>query len=430
MLALCLTALLPAPALAAGTAFSDVAKDAWYAGYVADLVSAGAVDGYPDGTFRPAGSVTVGEAVKLIVLAAGYSEQTPTGSHWASGYLDFASAKGFTDAGQTDAPDAPADRLFVARTAARAAGLLQARHMDSPFADTSDGYVLELYKVGVVDGSYGADGALVYKPGDTITRAEMSALVWRMRSGDIHRNQIRVDWYWADVLPGVPENDLDAACFSAASNGRAVYTAAGARTRTGVDVSRFQGDVDWPAVAADGVDFVMLRLGYRGYGSAGSLNLDEKFLVNARAAAAAGLKVGVYFFSQAVSTAEAQEEADFVLSYLKGLDITFPVAFDWELPGSYARTANVDVDTLTACANVFCGAVKAAGYTPLIYCRDYEAYVRYDLSLLTAWDIWYAQYAPAPSFRYRMTMWQYSDQGSVKGIDGRVDMDLCFADYN
>lgn len=416
-------------ASAAGAAYRDVPKDAWYASDLRDLSAAGVVNGYPDGTFRPDGSVTVAEAVKLLVLSAGYSEQTDPAKDWKTPYLDFALKRGFIDQSDYDAADQPATRLQTAHIAAKCAGLQQARHMESPFADTDDGYALELYKVGVLTGSF-EGGKRVFKPDSTISRAEMCAIVWRVRNGDIHKDQIRVDWYWADVLPDMPLSSYAAECFASSDGGRASYTQAGVQTLTGVDVSYWQGDVDWAAVKSDGIDFAMLRLGYRGYGQAGAIVLDEKFLQNARNAAAAGIPIGVYFYSQAVTVAEAQEEAAFVLKNLAGYNITWPVVFDWEIPNSEARTVNVDVDTLTACADAFCKAVSDAGYKPMIYFGDVVGYLKLDVSMLRQYDFWYAgYYQSVPAFRYDFKMWQYTESGTVKGIEGGADLNLSFVDY-
>ena len=427
-LALAAVFSLAGSAFALNAGYKDVPADAWYASNLSDLSAAGVVSGYPDGTYRPGGSVTVAEAVKLLVLAAGYSEQTDPAKDWKTPYLDFALKRGFIDQNEYNAADRAATRLQVAHIAAKCAGLQKARHMENPFADTQDGYVLELYKVGVLTGSVEGDKR-VFKPDTSISRAEMCAIVWRVRNGDIHKDQIRVDWYWADVLPDMPLNPYAAECFGTTGD-RASYTPAGAQTITGVDVSYWQGDVDWAAVKADGIGFAMLRLGYRGYGQAGNLMLDEKFQQNAKNAVAAGLPVGVYFYSQATTVAEAKEEAAFVLKALSGAKITWPVVFDWEIPNDTARTVNVDVDTLTACADAFCKDIAAAGYKPMIYFGDAVGYLHYDLSLLKQYDFWYAGFRDSvPAFRYDFKMWQYTEKGKVKGISGDADLNLSFVDY-
>src|SRR5699024_10816934 len=131
-----------------------------------------------------------------------------------------------------------------------------------------------------------------------------------------------------------------------------------------IDVSSHQGEIDWQKVATSGVEFVFIRLGYRGYGSEGTLNLDPYFKQNLAGAKAAGLKVGIYFFSQAISVEEAREEAQFVLSYLAGTQLDYPVVYDWEpISGASARTDGLDSVTLTDCAITFCETVAQAGYT-------------------------------------------------------------------
>ena len=197
----------------------------------------------------------------------------------------------------------------------------------------------------------------------------------------------------------------------------------------GIDVSEFQGEIDWAAVKNSGIDFVMLRAGFRGY-TAGIINGDETFLQNAEAAHEAGLKVGVYFFSQALNAQEGKEEADFVLNMLDGLSITYPVVFDWEpIEEDNSRTLAVNRSDVTSAAAAFCEEVKAAGYRPMIYLGEGLAYLTYHLSDLTEYDIWFAGYTSSPSFFYDMRMWQYTDQGRVDGISSAVDLNICFEDY-
>ena len=138
--------------------------------------------------------------------------------------------------------------------------------------------------------------------------------------------------------------------------------------------------------------------------------------------------MGAYFFSQAVSVAEAQEEAYHVLDKLRGHEITGPVVFDWEVIGkSEARTYGIETGVLCAAANAFCKIIEDAGYDAMIYITDYAGYVKYDLSEVMDYPLWYARYdVDAPSFYYDFAMWQYSSKGSVDGIKGNVDMDIWF----
>ena len=407
--------------------YPDVSEEDWFYEYVGDLSQAGVVAGYPDGTFGPSNPVTLGEALKLILLATGRDVQEASGSHWASGYLDLALEEALLTQDDPNDLAAAADRLLIARIAAKALDL-SALKTDSPFADTQDGYVLALYKAGIVNGD-GSSGTLVYHPDSGITRAEISAIIWRIQNTDPHPGQIQYNSYWVDILEEVPVNSYDAACFSL-SDGRMRYDMPGADTRAGIDVSVYQGDIDWEAVKADGIDFAIIRLGFRGYGSTGSMNLDANFIANIEGATAAGLDVGVYFFSQAITPEEAAEEAEFVLHYLDGRELAYPVVFDWEVIGkTTARTYGLDTQTLCESANVFCSMIEDAGYEAMIYITSYAGYVKYDLSKVLEYDLWFAQYADVPTFYYDFAMWQYSSTGRVDGIEGDVDLNISFVDY-
>ena len=157
--------------------FSDVPYDKWYYEYVSPLTCAGIMDGYEDGSFRPESDVTAGEALKLVLLAAGYPVQERVNAHWASGYLELALSRGLISQDDLETLDQPVTRLFIAKLSARALGLQP--DGSAYFADTSDPYVGALYTAGVVEGSYAGD-RLVYLPGDCISRAEMSAIIWRI----------------------------------------------------------------------------------------------------------------------------------------------------------------------------------------------------------------------------------------------------------
>jgi hypothetical protein len=159
--------------------FSDVRQSDWFYKYVTDLARSGVVSGYGDGTFRPRNSVTVGESLRLIMVGAGYGAQPATDSHWASGYRDKALSLGIVSAGDVSDLNASATRMFIAQTAAKALGLTPDDSV-SPFSDVSDPYVTALYNAGVISGSTNSSGSLVYRPGDTIQRCEMSTVIWQM----------------------------------------------------------------------------------------------------------------------------------------------------------------------------------------------------------------------------------------------------------
>ena len=224
---------------------------------------------------------------------------------------------------------------------------------------------------------------------------------------------------------GVPVNPYDRDAFVLDDRGRLSYAVDGVSARTGVDVSVYQQDIDWQAVAADGVDFAMIRLGYRGY-TEGGLMMDERFQENIRGALDAGLEVGIYFFSQAITPQEAQAEAAFVLNAIRDYEVTYPVAFDWEPITSdhTARTNGLSGDTLTQCALTFCQEIQAAGYTPAVYFNQDLGYLRYDLGELDGQTLWLAEYGTRPDFYYAFDLWQYTHTGQVAGIQGDVDLNL------
>lgn len=193
----------------------------------------------------------------------------------------------------------------------------------------------------------------------------------------------------------------------------------------GIDVSFWQKDIDWAKVKQAGVEFVMIRAGARGTES-GDLFEDSYAQANYAGAVAAGMKVGVYFFSQAITVDEAVEEANYLLEIIKDWDVQMPVVFDWEFVDEKSRTANMDPRTLTNCAKGFCITVENAGYTPMIYFNTNQSFDMLYLAELKEYDFWLAQYDTVLNYPYKIDMWQYSDTGSVPGIEGNVDINLYF----
>ncbi len=194
----------------------------------------------------------------------------------------------------------------------------------------------------------------------------------------------------------------------------------------GIDVSKFQGDIDWETVAANGVKFVIIRLGSRGY-ETGELVLDDKFTENIEGALGAGLKVGVYFFSTAVNEKEARQEAEFILDAVAGYQLSMPVVFDTEIITSgKSRNAGITPQTLTAVTRAFCERIRGEGLTPMIYANAKRLTTRLYLQELEEYDKWLADYRSWPDYPYNFKMWQYSDKGSVPGISGNVDLNLYF----
>lgn len=194
----------------------------------------------------------------------------------------------------------------------------------------------------------------------------------------------------------------------------------------GIDVSTYQGTIDWPSVKAAGVDYVIVRAAYRGY-ETGKLVPDDLYEQNIRGAADAGLHVGVYLYSQALSEAEAEEEADYLLGLIEGLPVDYPVVFDQEeYTADQARTDGLTGEQVTLNALAFCQRVYDAGYIPMIYTNNDWATTMYDMEQLDHYPIWYADYTTAPTLTGGFAMWQYTDSGQVPGITGPVDLNLLF----
>ena len=238
------------------------------------------------------------------------------------------------------------------------------------------------------------------------------------------------------VLSDVKVNDLDTSGFYW-ENDRLLYGGGNYTTRFGIDVSAYQNracpdnTIDWEAVAADGVEFAMIRLGLRGY-SSGKLTADSFYGRNLEGAYAAGIQTGAYFFAQAITVEEAIEEADFVIDLLKGYHVTGPVAYDWEMHDSTYRVYGTDPAIASACALAFCDRLAEAGYQPMIYIGNYVGYIKYGeyLDQLNKYPLWFAEYKTAsseklyPTFYYQPDYWQYSSSGTIAGINGRVDCNL------
>ena len=197
----------------------------------------------------------------------------------------------------------------------------------------------------------------------------------------------------------------------------------------GIDVSSWQYDIDWQAVADAGAEFAIIRIGYRG-SETGRLNADKYAQKNLEGAAAAGLDIGVYFFSQALTREEAEEEAYYVLNAIKDYNITMPVVFDWEkVHNDNSRSLNMDRRTLTDCAKTFLETIEMAGYNAMVYFNPHQSRNLYYLSKLQDYDFWLASYTDRMDFPYQVDMWQYTEQGQIPGIDTFCDFNVYFPSY-
>ena len=195
----------------------------------------------------------------------------------------------------------------------------------------------------------------------------------------------------------------------------------------GIDVSKWNGSIDWKAVKNSGISYVIIRCGYRG-STEGKLIVDSRFAENIQGANAAGLKVGVYFYSQAVDEIEAVEEASMVLDQIRNYKISYPVFLDVESSGG--RGDGISKETRTAVCRAFCQTIKNSGYAAGIYANKTWLNERIDSGQLGAYRIWLAQYAATPSYtRTRYDIWQYSSKGRVSGMNGDVDMNISYMGY-
>lgn len=200
-------------------------------------------------------------------------------------------------------------------------------------------------------------------------------------------------------------------------------------TKRGIDVSKYQGEIDWAAVKEDGVDYAIIRVGIRGYSEGGILE-DEFFRQNIEGAIANGIPVGVYFFTQALNEEEALEEANFVIEMLQGYELTYPVYLDVEdVKRENCRTNVLTATERTDNAKVFLEAIREAGYQPAIYGNMKTFLLMLDLSALEQYDKWFAGYTLPIYYPYEYKMLQYSEKGRVAGINGQVDVNICFEDY-
>lgn len=194
----------------------------------------------------------------------------------------------------------------------------------------------------------------------------------------------------------------------------------------GIDVSRHNGTIDWNAVKASGVDYVIIRCGYRG-SSTGALIEDQNFKSNIKGATAAGLKVGVYVFSQAVDEVEAVKEASLAVSLVKGYNLAYPIFIDTEASGG--RADKIDKATRTAVVNAFCQTVASAGYKPGIYASKTWFEDKLNMGGIASCKIWLAQYSAAPTYKGKYDMWQYSSKGKISGINTNVDLNYSYLGY-
>lgn len=235
------------------------------------------------------------------------------------------------------------------------------------------------------------------------------------------------EWFEATIDPELKMHNYDWNCLKN-EDGNIRYEGDPSYTlKKGIDVSHHQNTINWEKVRAAGYEFAFIRMVYRGYGEEGSLNLDRNYYDNIMKAKDAGVKTGVYVFSQAVNESEAMEEAEMVIEHLNGISLDLPVVYDPELiRDDEARTDDMTGEQFTKNTIAFCEKIKDAGYEPMIYSNMYWEAFLFDLKQLQDYSVWYADYEKIPQTPYDFTFWQYSESGHVDGIEGETDLNVWF----
>lgn len=196
--------------------------------------------------------------------------------------------------------------------------------------------------------------------------------------------------------------------------------------KLGIDVSKWNEEIDWAAVREAGIEFAIIRCGYRG-ASTGALVIDPRYEENIEGAIEAGIPVGVYFFTQARDEIEAVEEASMVIRLIEDYDVDYPVFLDSESAGGKGRADGLDSDERTRAHRAFLQTIQAAGYETGVYASRNWLNDRLDMTQLSDYRIWLAEYADVPTYdEYYYHMWQYTSKGTVNGISTNVDLNLCY----
>ena len=238
------------------------------------------------------------------------------------------------------------------------------------------------------------------------------------------------EWHTMEVIPTVPKNIYEAEKFTADSGDQqwVTYSDPAYTVLQGIDIYEGTGEIDWQAVADGGYSFAFVRVGYRGYGQAGKLCEDYRAVENLHAAKNAGLKVGAYFFSQALNEEEAREEAETAVKVIEesGVELDLPLMYDPEIiKNDDGRANDITREQVSLNTKAFRETVESiSDCTVDIYSNLPWEDQLFDAEILSDFDIWYADYEKIPQTPYHFTWWQYSNKGSVPGIAGDVDLDL------
>ena len=450
---LCAAVLSLIPALAAepSLTFRDVSLDAWYASSVYYVQARGLMAGTGTDTFSPDLPMTRGMLLTVLYRVAGSPALDEAGlgtpfsdvprNTWYADGIYWARSEGIASGYSEEqfGPDDAVTREQLVTMLWRCFGSPRAE-ADSAFSDEeaisswADAAVSWANAQGLVSGTLGN----LFEPAGLATRAQAAVVLTNYDQQAAQEQPepepdpqpVPEPESPSDNLPPLLPNTYDPSAF-AVENGFLTYRG-DTPCYVGIDVSAHQKLIDWEKVASAGVGFVMIRAGYRGY-TQGIIHPDDYFTYNINEALRAGLDVGIYLFSQATTPEEAREEALQTLAWIEDYDISYPVVFDWErIDQSDSRTQDTTGDVITACAREFCRIIADAGYTPMTYGSPSKMGRDLQLDQLSDYPFWLAHYTTdwrPTSFQYHYDMWQYSSSGSVDGIEGRVDLNLCLRDW-
>lgn len=236
---------------------------------------------------------------------------------------------------------------------------------------------------------------------------------------------------WIEIDEDIPASEYDFTKMKTVNGKMTYYDGNKKLSRLGVELSEDSGTVDFEALREEGIDFVMLKVGARGYGT-GLISLDKNFVVNIEAAVKAGLEIGVYFSSQAVTVEEAIEEARFVASNLIPYDITYPVALRMEsIKNDTARTDILDEEQKTQIAEAFLNEMESEGHEVILY--GDKSWLLAEIlpsELLKEYDVWLTDQSPVPDYPYQFKMWEYAGGESISGVEKEVSFTISFVDYS
>lgn len=229
----------------------------------------------------------------------------------------------------------------------------------------------------------------------------------------------------ADINPALEDTEVNGALDDADESEITKMQEGNPNAKVGIDVSKWNKEIDWDKVKAAGVEYAIIRVGYRG-ATTGALIEDPYFEKNIKGATQAGIPVGVYFFTQALNAVEAVEEASMVIAMCRDYDITYPVFIDSESTGGSGRADGLDGDTRTQVCEAFCRTVESAGYRAGIYGARNWFNEMLDMNKLRNYIIWLAEYRDVPIYQGYYHMWQYTSGGTVDGIEGKTDLNLSY----